>query len=500
MSEHPGTPGVGTEIDLEITSMAHGGSGIARHEGRVVFVPGVLPGERLRARITESRPSFARAATVALTSPSHDRRAPACAAEGAGCCDFSHMTAERSRALKADVLRDQLRRVGGLADGRWAALVDDVVVRDPSAGPARDGSVDVVGGGAALDEQAAMRGWRTVARWHVGAGGRIGVRLAGTHEVARAYCSQVSAPILAAVEALEAATTAGSGASSGGLELPPGAEVALAEGDGGRVAVQWRPPEVVGRGAGRRGAGRGAGRRGAQSRRARSARGAEWRAAGTGTAAPHAPALPAAVARTLPHEVLPAWSWEVDAADFWQAHRAAPAAYAAHVRAAVRSLLGGRGTRPGGSGLRVWDLYGGVGTLGSAALDAAAAADTPASVLAVESSASAVTHGRSTAERRRARLEFVHGDVASWFRDGDEAMPDVVVTDPPRAGLGNEVVSAIAAAEPARIVHIGCDIAAFSRDVGAFARAGFEIESIEGIDAFPGTHHLEAVAHLVGRR
>lgn len=186
--------------------------------------------------------------------------------------------------------------------------------------------------------------------------------------------------------------------------------------------------------------------------------------------------------------------WHLEASAFWQAHRSALASYAEVVRESAAALVrGGRGE------LRVWDLYGGVGALGSAALDAATFAGGRARVTAVETAAPAVIAGRDTARRIGADLDIVSSDVGSWLEGSAEVMPDLVITDPPRAGLGADVIGELSRSNPGTIVHIGCDIASFARDLGLFAEAGFGVELIQGIDAFPGSHHLEAVAVLSGR-
>ena len=118
---------------------------------------------------------------------------------------------------------------------------------------------------------------------------------------------------------------------------------------------------------------------------------------------------------------------------------------------------------------------------------------------AVETAEPAVIAGRETARRIGADLELVASDVGTWLDEHADVLPDLVITDPPRAGLGADVVGALSRSNPGTIVHIGCDIASFARDVGLFADAGFAIDSIQGIDAFPGTHHLEAIAVVTGR-
>ncbi len=68
--------------------------------------------------------------------------------------------------------------------------------------------------------------------------------------------------------------------------------------------------------------------------------------------------------------------------------------------------------------------------------------------------------------------------------------------DPPRAGAGKDVIAALAAADPARIVHIGCDPAAFARDIGLYRAAGYHVTRLRAFDAFPATHHVECLALL----
>ena len=114
---------VGDVIELDITGIAHGGICVARHEGRVVFVTDTIPGERVRARITEARKKrFARAETVEVLDASPDRQDhiwPEAALERdpeerAGGAEFGHIALPRQRALKAEVLIDAMQRFGGV--------------------------------------------------------------------------------------------------------------------------------------------------------------------------------------------------------------------------------------------------------------------------------------------------------------------------------------------------------------------------------------------------
>lgn len=103
---------------MEPTAMAAGGAALARDaEGRVVFVEGALPGERVRAEVTEVRKDFARAVTREVLDPSADRVAPPCAALAAGCggCTWQHVAPGAQVRLKTGIVVDALRRIGRLA-------------------------------------------------------------------------------------------------------------------------------------------------------------------------------------------------------------------------------------------------------------------------------------------------------------------------------------------------------------------------------------------------
>ena len=99
--------------------MVAGGAALARDgDGRVVFVRGALPGERVRARIVEARRDFARAEAVEILEASPDRVAPPCPALAAGCggCTWQHVAAGAQTQLKAGIVVDALRRIAHVAD------------------------------------------------------------------------------------------------------------------------------------------------------------------------------------------------------------------------------------------------------------------------------------------------------------------------------------------------------------------------------------------------
>ncbi|PFG43418.1 23S rRNA m(5)U-1939 methyltransferase [Isoptericola jiangsuensis] len=130
----PADPHVGTEIELVVGPVAHGGHCVARHEGRVVFVRHALPGERVRARVTEGGNRYWRADAVEVHEASPDRVAPAwpqAGPGGVGGGELSHVALPAQRRWKADVLTEQLARL--------ARLERDVTVEAVDGDDARHG-------------------------------------------------------------------------------------------------------------------------------------------------------------------------------------------------------------------------------------------------------------------------------------------------------------------------------------------------------------------------
>src|SRR3954467_6986619 len=105
----------GTEFEVEVGPVAHGGHCVARHEGRVVFVRHTLPGERVVVRVTEDRHAgFCRADAIEVLEASPARVERPCPYSGPGkCggCDWQHVLPAEQRRLKAAVVREQLARL-----------------------------------------------------------------------------------------------------------------------------------------------------------------------------------------------------------------------------------------------------------------------------------------------------------------------------------------------------------------------------------------------------
>ncbi|MFO7165750.1 MAG: class I SAM-dependent RNA methyltransferase, partial [Mycolicibacterium hassiacum] len=143
-------------------------------------------------------------------------------------------------------------------------------------------------------------------------------------------------------------------------------------------------------------------------------------------------------------------------------------------------------------GMTAWDLYGGAGVF--AAVMAQAVGET-GRVVTVDTSRAA---GRA-ARAALADLGWVSVVTDSVRRalTARRDRADVAVLDPPRTGAGREVIELLAAAGVPRVIHIGCEAAAFARDIGLYRRHGYTVEEIRVFDSFPLTHHVECVAVLV---
>jgi tRNA/tmRNA/rRNA uracil-C5-methylase (TrmA/RlmC/RlmD family) len=106
-------------LELTTTAPVAGGAALAREaSGRVVFVAGALPGERVAAEVVEEHRDFARARAVEVLDPAPDRVAPPCPFVGLGCggCDLQHLRVDAQPAWKRSVVVDSLRRIGHVGD------------------------------------------------------------------------------------------------------------------------------------------------------------------------------------------------------------------------------------------------------------------------------------------------------------------------------------------------------------------------------------------------
>jgi tRNA/tmRNA/rRNA uracil-C5-methylase (TrmA/RlmC/RlmD family) len=111
-------------LQLTIVDIAFGGKGVARHEGKVYFVPWTLPGEVVTVRVLREKKNFAEAQVLSVDAPSPDRVEPPCPYFGrCGGCAYQHIAAPRQLEIKAQQVEQTLRRVGRLAEVPMEPLI-----------------------------------------------------------------------------------------------------------------------------------------------------------------------------------------------------------------------------------------------------------------------------------------------------------------------------------------------------------------------------------------
>ncbi len=469
----PGGTGPGSPGRLTVTAgpVAHGGHCVARHEGRVIFVRHAIPGEVVEIALTEHEDgaTFWRADVTAVVEASPDRvehfwpeadalRAAARGAAPIGGAEFGHMSRTRQLALKTDVVREQLVRLGGLStdavDALFGAGVEDV---DTGGTP----------------EQRSGLGWRTRVGFAVTPSGKLGMHAHRSHEVLP-------------VEGMPLAVPAVDGLRLWDLDLTGIDRVEVAAPANGSGTLVLLAPAA---GLGEKAAGQ------AVKRIARALRErpvppsvARWN--------PETGGLAVINGRGWVKETTGDHEFRVTGDGFWQIHRAAPKVLS---DVALGFLNDGGHLNDGAA---VADLYAGAGLFTAPLADAVGPSG---SVLSVEGSSGTSRdarknlHAASQVEIVQGRVERVLGTPKTDGMRGTEQRRrfDAVVLDPPRAGAGKSVVRALTAAAPQAIAYVSCDPAAFARDVRYFAHSGWRLEKLRAFDLYPHTHHVETVALLL---
>ncbi|WP_113717558.1 class I SAM-dependent RNA methyltransferase [Arthrobacter dokdonensis] len=479
-----GRPGGTRRLTVSVGPVAHGGHCVARHEGRVIFVRHAIPGEVVEVNLTEhdDGATFWRADVTQVVEASPDRVAHfwpeadalEAASRGAapiGGAEFGHIARRRQLALKTDVVREQLERLGGLSAGAVDALL--------GAG------VEDVDADGTPGQQAGL-GWRTRVGFAVTPAGGLGMHAHRSHDVLPVQGMPLAVPDVDALRLWELDLS--------GMER---VEVAApANGSGTLVLLAPAP------GLGEKAAGLALKRidRELQDRPVPPSV-ARWD--------PESGAVTVLHGRGWVRETTADHEFRVSGDGFWQIHRKAPQVL---TDAALEFLNAGGHLNDGAD---VADLYAGAGLFTAPLADAVGPAG---SVLSVEGSSGTSRdarknlHAASQVEILQGRVERVldartreargrrsrsAGDQAGALGGGQRRRFDAVVLDPPRAGAGKAVVRALAAAAPQAIAYVSCDPAAFARDVKYFAAAGWRLDKLRAFDLYPHTHHVETVALLV---
>jgi len=439
-------------LELQIEKLVYGGDGLARLEadehgrGKTVFLPFVVPGERVDATITESRPGFARARLNRVLTASPDRTAPQCPYFGqCGGCQYQHIDYPAQLRFKAEILRETIRWTAKLELDQEVLLHPSEpwayrnrtrlrVQHDPTfaLGYFRSNShqllpVEACPISSPLINQALG------AIWELGRTGKVpsvvhGMQFFVNHDdsrlLAEVYvrprdtlkdCEPFAAALMSALKAVA-----------------------------GVVVFATSPVEDETR----------------QRAPLSSVHNEESLAIGSDSLIYH----------VVGHD------YRVSGGSFFQTNRFL-------VEDLVKVATGGA------TGKSALDLYAGVG------LFTLALAGKFEDVIAVESS----PHAFADLKRNAPRNVKPSGATTEEFlrRRGEKLAVDFVLLDPPRAGLGDKATTALCRTSASRVTYVSCDPATLSRDLRLLLESGFKVEQAHLFDLFPQTAHMETVLHLV---
>ncbi len=443
------------EVELEVESLAYGGNGVARLDGYVVFVRRGLPGDRVRARVTKVKRSHAEAlATDVLRAGPNHVDAPCAHFPACGGCRFQDLAYEKQLEQKHAQVRDALQRLGGIAD----APLRDIVPCEPEIFHYRNKleySFTQTPDGPAL-------GFHRAGRWDevldiekcwlttdLGNGIRNAVRDWAREEGLEPYSQTDGSGYLRHLVVREGRNT---GQTLVQLVTAPGERFE----PGYFVDVVRRFPEV---------------------------RSVHWSINDT----------PAEVTN-LPTKLL--WGEESIEEEFGGLRfRVRPNAFLQTNTAMAEKLYTLAADAAGLTGSEtVWDLYCGIGTIGLTL------AGNALTVWGIEVSEESVACALENAELNGiTNAAFFAGNVGQVVEELVErsGSPDVVVVDPPRAGLAGKALRHLGRLGAPRLVYVSCNPTTLAGDVKTLrGEYGYELLRVTPVDMFPHTPHVEAVALL----
>ena len=437
------------EHTVTIEGYGEGGMGVARIDGRVVFVHGALRGEKCRVLILKTLKSVAFAKVLEVLEPSSERITPDCPYfPRCGGCTYRHIRYEEELRLKKQRVQDNLSRIGG----------SDVTVEE------------------ILGAQDTLR-YRNKAQYPVSKDGAVGFYRARTHEVIECeHCLLVKPEADAAAEALreymQSCRVAGYDEKTGrGLvrhlyirSNAAGESLVCVLVNGDKLPKEDRLVTLL--------------------------RDACPKCTGIvlGTNTKKGNVILGDRYRTLwgsdrLEDTLCGKTFRLSVPSFYQVNRVQ--AERLYAKAIEFAGLTGQET--------VLDLYCGAGTITLALSDHAK------KVLGAEIVPEAIDDARENAARNGVKnAEFFCGDASDVAKKlaRENLRPDVITVDPPRKGLAADVVESIAEMQPQRVVYVSCDSATMARDVKRLADLGYTAQRACAVDMFPRADHVETVVLL----
>jgi 23S rRNA (uracil1939-C5)-methyltransferase len=443
-------PQRGDQLDLKIDSLAFGGAGVARSDGYVVFVAGGFPGDRLRAVVRKRKRAYAEAVAVEILEPSPDRVAPRADHPGA---PWQVLPYARQLEVKHQQVEDSLRRLGGL---ELESLVLDPIV------PALDtwryrNKVEYSFG---TDEQGrVICGFHAPGRWE---------------EIVEVRdCLLVSEPSNAARERVVAWCRA-QGLAAYDRRSGEGDLRNLVVREGRRTGqLQARLVTSAGTELDLE----------SLAAAAQPLDGLLWTRLDNVAEVTHGGDTELVSGTEHIEEDIGGLSLRISPEAFFQTNTE----MAERLGQTMIEFAQLTGTE------RVYDLYCGIGTLGLLL------APRVAEVWGLEIVESAIADAIENARRNEiTRAHFFAGDVRLALRElvGKAGRPDLLVVDPPRAGLSQKVVRRIIEAAPRRIVYVSCNPTTLAPNAAQLVAAGYRLARVRPVDMFPQTPHIECVALL----
>ena len=439
-------PSVGDELELVVESLAHGGRGVARSGGYVVFVQGAIPGDRVRARLVKRKRSYGEARLSEVLEPAADRIEARAAHPGAS---WQVLPYERQLEEKQAQVVEALERIGGFERPPIEPILPAVEQwhyrnkLEYSFGEDADGGL--------------LLGFHPPGSWREVVG--VSDDILASAEVdalrvrVRDWCEQ------------EGLSAYDRGTHSGFLR-----NLVVRE---GRRTGQLQARLVTSPGD----------FRAAHFAEAADAHTSVWtRTSGLAEQTRDGESRVLTGDGTIEERIGPL-RFRISPEAFFQTNtEMAERLY--EVAAEFARLTGSE---------RVFDLFCGIGTIGlSLAADAG-------EVWGVEIVEEAVADAIQNADLNGIEnARFFAGDIRTAARPLVEqaGQPDVVVVDPPRAGLSQKIVRRIAEMEPRRIVYVSCNPTTLAPNARQLADAGWTLERIQPVDMFPQTPHIECVAVL----
>jgi 23S rRNA (uracil1939-C5)-methyltransferase len=439
-------PRPGDELELTIDSFAHGGAGVARTNGYVVFVRGAVPGDRVRARITKSKRSFGEADSVELLQPSPERIEPETAHPGA---PWQVLPYERQLAEKESQVRDALTRLGGFED----APVEPILAAERQL--RYRNKLEYSFG---TDEQGQLvLGFHRPGRWDLIDDVTIDVlaseRVDALREVVKTWCRD---------EGLSAWDRRDGGGLLRNLVVREGRRTGQLQARVVTSPGSFRSVELA------------AAIPADSVLLTEAASVAETTRGGTTTTLLGSDDL---------EEELSGLRFRISPDAFFQTNTE----MAERLYATAAELAGLRGRE------RVLDLFCGIGSIAlTLALDAG---EVWGVEIVEEAVADAIENGRLNGIDN---AHFFAGDVRTAMRPllEQSGQPDVVVVDPPRAGLSQKIVRRILEAEAQKIVYVSCNPTTLAPNARQMVEAGYTLRTVRPVDMFPQTPHIECVALL----